>query len=41
MKFATIVLGLVAGFFVQSGFALEKTQEEALKFLVDNGQVSA
>lgn len=39
MKFATVLLGFAA-FFLPTE-ALEKTQEEAHKFLIDGGYVSA
>ena len=39
MKFGALLLGLAA-FFVETD-ALEKTQEEAHKFLIDGGHVSA
>ncbi len=40
MKFGTILLGFVAGFFIQTTVALEKTEEEAHQFLIDQGQVT-
>lgn len=41
MKFTSLILGFLAGSFLFSAHALEKTQEEAQKFLVDGGQVSS
>lgn len=40
MKFTAILFSLVVGFFVQSTAALEKTQEEAHQFLIDQNQVT-
>ncbi len=40
MKFIALA-GIIAAFFSQSAYSLEKTQEEAHKFLIDGGQVSA
>ena len=41
MKFSTLFLGFFAAVFIKQGVALERTQEEAHKFLIDKGQVSA
>lgn len=40
MKFTTILFSLVAAFFVPSNAALQKTQEEAHQFLIDQNQVT-